>query len=185
MGVIADSLQRAAAEHFTRPIPKTTAARLRFLIKSEHGSTSKVATRLGIHPRTVQRYLSGQLKQPKPALAARLAAEVGKDWQPRIRRRAAQQAATRTGLTVETRASFGYTAAPGTTDESRMRRITQRLPPDHAAHLLQAHATGADEQQLAQILAQGLQETYFKDGGRRALGLLVELHDIDYVDIAF
>jgi hypothetical protein len=33
------------------------------------------------------------------------------------------------------------------------------------------------------IVAEGLQEIYFKDGGRRADDLLVEFTDIDYVEL--
>lgn len=35
------------------------------------------------------------------------------------------------------------------------------------------------------IVAEGLQEIYFKDGGRRADHLEAELNDIDYIDVAF
>jgi hypothetical protein len=66
---------------------------------------------------------------PLPQLADRLAVEVRRDWQPMVRRRARKQAATATGITVETRARFGFTAALGTTDDGRIRLITQHLPP--------------------------------------------------------
>ncbi|BDM74848.1 hypothetical protein HEK616_83350 (plasmid) [Streptomyces nigrescens] len=48
-----------------------------------------------------------------------------------------------------------------------------------------AQAAGAPEQQLRNIAAEGLQEIYFKDRGRRADGLLVEFTDIDYVELDF
>jgi hypothetical protein len=35
------------------------------------------------------------------------------------------------------------------------------------------------------IVAEGLQEIYFKDRDRRALGLLVEFTDIDYLDFDY
>ncbi|MEU0375548.1 helix-turn-helix transcriptional regulator, partial [Streptomyces sp. NPDC006283] len=102
---------------FTRPIPKTARAQVRFLVKHEKGSTRQVAARLGVSQRTVERYLKGQFKRPRPELAARLAGEVRKDWQPRVRERAKKQAATSTGIVIETRARFGFIAAPGTTDD--------------------------------------------------------------------
>ncbi|WP_313881900.1 hypothetical protein [Streptomyces silvisoli] len=49
-------------------------------------------------------------------------------WQPVVRKRARQHAATATGITIETRAQFGFIAVPGTTDDPRLRRIT-RTPP--------------------------------------------------------
>jgi transcriptional regulator with XRE-family HTH domain len=185
VGIIGDSLDKAAANTVTRPIPKSAGAQIRFLVKHEKGSTRIVAQRLGISQRTVERYLKGQIRTPRPELAAKLVAEVRKDWQPRVRERAKRQAATSTGIVIETRARFGFTAAPGTTDDGRIRLITQHLPPDYAARLFDAQAAGATEQQLQNIAAEGLQEQYFKDRGRRADGLLVEFTDIDYVELDY
>ncbi|MFI5635178.1 telomere-protecting terminal protein Tpg [Streptomyces sp. NPDC051664] len=182
MGIIGDSLNRAAAATFTRSIPASAGAQIRFLVKHEKGSTRTVAQRLGVSQRTVERYLTGQIKKPRPDLAAKLAAEVRRDWQPMVRRRARKQAATATGITVETRARFGFTAAPGTTDDGRIRLITQHLPPVYADRLFTAQEARAGEQELQNIVAEGLQEVYFKDGGRRANDLLVEFTDIDYLD---
>ena len=106
-------------------------------------------------------------------------------WQPRSARRPSSRAAQTGGIIIETRARFGYTAAPGTTDDGRIRLITQHLPPAYAARLFDAQAAGATEQQLQNIAAEGLQEIYFKDRGRRADGLLVEFTDIDYVELDF
>ncbi|MFD5148669.1 telomere-protecting terminal protein Tpg [Streptomyces sp. NPDC058401] len=74
-------------------------------------------------------------------------------------------------------------AAPGTTDDGRMRRITQNLPPELVGRLLAAQDAGAIEAQLQALAAEGLQETYFKDSGNRAQGLLVDFTDIDYIDV--
>lgn len=184
MSEISDSLTRADEQHFTRPIPKSAGAQMRFLVKT-HKSTKAVAAALNISQRTVERYVKNEIKQPKPALAARLEAEVRRRWQPLVRKRARDKAGRTTGLVIETRARFGFTAAPGTTDDGRMRRITQHLPPEYAARLFAAQDAGAAESQLRQIAAEGLQEIYFKDNGARATSLLVEFTDIDYVDFAF
>ncbi|SEG92037.1 Helix-turn-helix [Actinacidiphila yanglinensis] len=185
MGDMEDALARAAANTATRPIPKSAGAQMRFLLRVEKGSTRALAARLGISQRTVERYVKGTLRQPRKDLAARLEREVRRDWQPRVRQRARKQAATSTGIVIETRARFGYTAAPGSTDDGRMRRITQHLPPAYAARLFDAQAAGATEQQLQAIAAEGLQEIYFKDRGRRAADLEVEFTDIDYVELDF
>ncbi|MET8420860.1 helix-turn-helix transcriptional regulator [Streptomyces sp. NPDC079189] len=185
MGIIGDSLDKAAAATATRPIPKSAGAQIRFLVKHEKGSTRTVAQRLGISQRTVERYLKGQIRTPRPELAAKLVAEVRMDWQPRVRERAKKQAAASTGIVIETRARFGFTAAPGSTDDGRIRRITQHLPPQYAARLFDAQAAGATEQQLQNIAAESLQEQYFKDGGRRADGLVVEFTDIDYIELDY
>ncbi|PWJ02071.1 hypothetical protein DKG34_40690 [Streptomyces sp. NWU49] len=66
-------------------------------------------------------------------------------WQPRIRERARCQAATSTGLVIDTRARFGFTAAPGTTDDARVRHLILALPPPYAARLFDAQDAGASE----------------------------------------
>lgn len=179
---ITTAIETALQATATRPIPASPAARMRALHRAERGSTKRTAARLGVSPRTVQRYLTGAIKRPTPRLAAALEAEVRKSWQPRLRARAIKQA-TATGIVVETRARFGFTAAGGSTDDPRLRRITEQLPPATTAQLLTAHQAGAGDQQLRQILADGLGHAYFRDRGRRADGLDVEISDIDYLDI--
>jgi hypothetical protein len=102
-----------------------------------------------------------------------------------VRARVREQTSSSGGLQIRTRARFGFTAAPGSTDDGRIRRITQHLPPVYASRLFDAQAAGATEQQLQAIAAEGLQEIYFKDRGRRAQGLEVEFTDIDYVELDF
>ncbi|MFE3765522.1 telomere-protecting terminal protein Tpg [Streptomyces sp. NPDC059104] len=183
MGIVGDSLERAAQAHSTRPIPKSAGAQMRYLVKQHKGSTKAVAALLGISQRTVERYVKDQIKRPRAGLAGRIEAEVRRRWQPLVRKRAREKAAKQTGLVIETRARFGFTAAPGTTDDGRMRRITQHLPPEYAGRLLAAQDAGVTEGELQALAAEGLQETYFKDGGTRAQGLLVELTDIDCIEV--
>ncbi|MEU9313444.1 XRE family transcriptional regulator [Streptomyces sp. NPDC048256] len=180
MGLIGDGLDRAVQQAFTRPIPKTAGAQMRFLVRQLDG-TRPVADLLGVSQRTVERYVKDQFKHPRAELAERLADAVRARWQPVVRSRARKAAAAR-GIVVETRARFGFTAAPGTTDDGRMRRLTQALPGEYAGRLFSAREHGASESELSAIAAEGLQEIYFKDGGRRADGLSVEFTDIDYID---
>ncbi|NUH42862.1 helix-turn-helix domain-containing protein [Streptomyces samsunensis] len=182
---IHDALERAENEVVTRQPPKTPLAQIRLLMRAEKGSTKAVASRLGVSQRTVERYLAGQRKNPRKPLAAALVREVAKAWQPRVKRRRRQEAAASKGLTVETRARFGYTAPIGTTDDPRMRRLTVHLPPEYARPLLNAQDQGASDQELRGIVARGLQDIYFRDNGRRADNLEVELTDIDYIDVSF
>jgi len=102
-----------------------------------------------------------------------------------VRQQARKKAAASTGITIETRARFGYTAPVGTTDDPRMRRLTVHLPAAYAGRLFEAQQRGAGDAQLREIVAEGLQEIYFKDNGRRADHLAVELTEIDYIDVSF
>jgi hypothetical protein len=56
------------------------------------------------------------------------------------------------------------------------------MAPDQARIRPHARAAGAAEQQLRDIAAEGLQEIYLQDQGRREDGLLVEFTDIDYLE---
>ncbi|MGV9915548.1 telomere-protecting terminal protein Tpg [Streptomyces tendae] len=180
MGIISDGLDRAAQQAFTRPIPKSAGAQMRYLVKQFKG-TRAVAQQLGVSQRTVERYVKDQIRRPRADLAQRLEDAVRRRWQPRVRAQARRQAATSTGVVVDTRARFGFTAAPGTTDDARIRHLTLALPPHHAARLFDAQDAGASEQQLRGLAAEALGEVYFRDGGRRAAGLEVELTDIEHL----
>lgn len=80
-------------------------------------------------------------------------------WQPQIRAKAKQRARSTDGIVVATRARFGFPAAPGTTDDARVRDITQALSPRWAQQLFAARDAGATEEQLRQIAAQGYRRT--------------------------
>ncbi|MCY0954148.1 telomere-protecting terminal protein Tpg [Streptomyces sp. H27-S2] len=180
MATVGDGLNQAAQKAFTRPIPKTAPVQMRYLVKQLKG-TKAAAAALGISQRTVERYIKGQIRKPRAELAGRLAGEVARRWQPQVRAKAKKTAATSTGLVIDTRARFGYTAAPGTTDDARLRHLTVALPPQYAGRLFAAQEAGATEQQLRDIAAEALQDVYFRDGGRRAGGLLVEFTDVEQV----
>ncbi|MET9957207.1 helix-turn-helix transcriptional regulator, partial [Streptomyces sp. NPDC006339] len=162
---IDDALTGALAGAFTRPMPKSAGAQVRYLVRQHKGSTKAVAELLGVSQRTVERYVRDQIRRPRADLAARLAGEVRRRWQPQVRARARQAAATTGGLVVDVRARFGFTAAPGTTDDSRMRHLTLALPPGQAARLLDAQAAGATDRDLQQVTGDVLGEVYFRDGG--------------------
>ncbi|WP_329166808.1 telomere-protecting terminal protein Tpg [Streptomyces sp. NBC_01717] len=128
--------------------------------------------------RKVERYVKDQIKKPRPDLAARLETEVKRRWQPQIRAKAREKAASTGGIVIDTRARLGYVAPIGSTDEDRVRHLTVALPPRHAARLFEAQEQGANDDRLREIAAEALKETYFQDGGRRA-GSLEEVHFTD------
>jgi hypothetical protein len=183
MSVFGEGLEKAVQRAFTRPIPKSAGAQMRYLVKQLKG-TRAVAQMLRISQRTVERYVKDQIKKPRPDLAARLETEVTKRWQPQIRARARQQAATTGGIVIDTRARIGYTAPIGSTDEDRIRHLTVALPPQYAARLFDAQQAGASEQRLQEIAAEGLKAVYFQDGGRRA-GQLEEVRFTDIEHLEF
>ncbi|QIY68482.1 XRE family transcriptional regulator [Streptomyces sp. RLB1-33] len=183
MSMFGDGLDAAVQRGFTRPAPKSAGAQMRYLVKQLKG-TKAVAQMLRISQRTVERYVKNQIKKPRPDLAARLEREVKARWQPQIRARARQKAATTGGIVIDTRARLGYTAPIGSTDQDRIRHLTVALPPHYAARLFDAQEQGASDQELREIAAEALKEVYFQDGGRRA-GQLEEVRFTDIQHLEF
>ncbi|KDQ71459.1 transcriptional regulator [Streptomyces sp. NTK 937] len=185
MGEIEDAIARADREAFTRQPPKTLKGQVGYLLK-QMGSAKAVAQELGVTADSVNRYRRGARKHPSADVAAKINDAVRQRWQPMVRKRRQRQAAATTGITVETRARFGYTAPVGTTDDGRFRRLTVHLPPAYAQRLFDARNTSASDQEMRQIIAEGFKEIYFQDGGGRAAGLSdVTLNDIDYLDLDY
>ncbi|MFF5130976.1 telomere-protecting terminal protein Tpg [Streptomyces syringium] len=185
MGEIEDAIERADREAFTREPPKTLQGRINFLMK-QLKSAKAVAAELGVTADSVNRYRRGARKHPPKDIAAKIDAAVRSRWQPQVRKRRRKQAAVTTGITVETRARFGYTAPIGTTDDGRFRRLTVHLPPAYAQRLFDARDAGASDQEMRGIIAEGFKDVYFQDGGGRAMGLSdVEINDIDYLDLDY
>ncbi|MFD7763535.1 telomere-protecting terminal protein Tpg [Streptomyces microflavus] len=182
MSLIGDGLNKAVQKAFTRPAPKSAGAQMRYLVK-QLGGTKAVAQMLRVSQRTVERYLKNQIKAPRPGLAARLDREVKQRWQPQIRAKAKQKAASTGGIIIDTRARLGYTAPIGSTDQDRIRHLTLALPPVHAARLFNAQEAGASDARLQEIAAEALKEVYFQDGGRRAGSLdEVRFTDIEHLE---
>ncbi|MFF1508502.1 telomere-protecting terminal protein Tpg [Streptomyces sp. NPDC058326] len=183
MTLFGDGLDKAVQKSFTRPAPKSAGAQMRYLVRQLKG-TRAVARMLRISQRTVERYVKDQIRKPRPDLAARLEHEVRQRWQPQIRARARQKAATTGGIVIDTRARLGYTAPIGSTDQDRTRHLTVALPPAYAARLFAAQEAGAGDDELQHIAAEGLKEVYFQDGGRRA-GSLEEVRFTDIQHLEF
>ncbi|MFE5736748.1 telomere-protecting terminal protein Tpg [Streptomyces celluloflavus] len=185
MGEIEDAIERADQESFTREPPKTLKGQITYLMK-QLKTTKAVARELGVSQRSVERYLKGERKHPPKDIADRINSSVRSRWQPQVRKRRRKQATATGGITVETRARFGYTAPVGTTDDGRFRRLTVHLPPAYAQRLFDAREIGASDHEMRGIIAEGFKEVYFQDGGGRAIGLSdVAINDIDYLDLDY
>ncbi|MFE1824348.1 telomere-protecting terminal protein Tpg [Streptomyces anulatus] len=185
MGEIEDAIERADREAFTREPPKTLKAQIGYLLK-QYGSAKAVAAELGVTADSVNRYRRGARKHARADVAAKIDDAVRARWQPMVRKRRQRQAAATGGITVETRARFGYTAPVGTSDDGRFRRLTVHLPATYAQRLFDARDAGANDQEMRGIIAEGFKDVYFQDGGSRATGLSdVEINDIDYLDLDF
>nr|WTA00846.1 XRE family transcriptional regulator [Streptomyces sp. NBC_00857] len=182
MSMFGDGLDQAVQKAFTRPTPKSAGAQMRYLVKQLKG-TKAVAQMLRISQRTVERYVKDQIKKPRPDLAVRIEREVKARWQPQIRAKAKEKAASTEGIIVDIHARMGYTAPIGSTDQDRIRHLTVALPAWYAARLFEAQEQGADEDRLRELTAEALKEVYFQDDGRRAGSLEeVQINDVLHLD---
>ncbi|OKK05272.1 terminal protein TpgA2 [Streptomyces sp. CB02488] len=185
MGEIEDAIERADREAFTRQPPKTLKGQIGYLLK-QLGSAKAVAQELGVTADSVNRYRRGARKHARADVASKIDDAVRQRWQPQVRKRRRQQAAASGGITVETRARFGYESSAGSTDDGRFRRLTVKLPATYAQRLFDARETGASDQDMRGIIAEGFKEFYFQDNGGRAMGLSdVAINDIDYLDLEY
>ncbi|MEU6672465.1 hypothetical protein [Streptomyces sp. NPDC046727] len=176
--LIDQALERAGREVFTTDPPRTLKGQINYLIR-KLGSARAVAAELGVTADSVNRYRRGARKHPPNAIQDRISDAVRSRWQPRVREHA-RRAAAQTGITVEFRATFGYRAPDGTTDESRERLLTLHLPPERAGRLLDAQGSRSAKSPN-EVLAEAAGELYFRERGTRAHNLDVELTGIDYI----
>ncbi|MFJ9427897.1 telomere-protecting terminal protein Tpg [Streptomyces sp. NPDC101249] len=170
----------------TRDIPKTPRGRFNALLRREKGNTAKVAERLGVSRRQVQRLVKGERKieNSKPETLGRLEQEVRKEHQPRVTAKAQKEAQER-GLVIETRAAVGFTADAGTTDDPRMRRLTEEVPPELIPEVFEALRNG-DEAKLNELAAKAVSPYFYTPGtaaNEDELG--IELTDIDYIEFDY
>ncbi|MEV0912482.1 telomere-protecting terminal protein Tpg [Streptomyces hokutonensis] len=170
----------------TRPVPTGDAA-VRFLLKTQKGSTKNVAVLLGISQRTVQRWVTtrpGMRRRPSTVHAGLIDEAVRARWQPRVRSRR-QTRAEADGFVLHTRARFGFAAPAGSSDDPRVRLITRYLSGEVARGLFAARdAGGGEQQQQLVILARALGHASFRDAGRRAHGRGIAFTDREFADFS-
>ncbi|MGY3206314.1 telomere-protecting terminal protein Tpg [Streptomyces sp. TE5632] len=182
---VAQALDIADAHHWTRRPPLSDRARLRFLT-SKSTDLAALASRLNTTPRTLQRILAKQPTTPNEALSQAILKEVIRLWQPRIRRRAHQALSEQQhSLWVSFQGWFGFDAAAGTSDDGRVRHLSEPVHPPYPARLLAARHRGASEQELRSIVADGVGESYFKvSPGNNGLHA-VRLTNVDYINFSY
>ncbi|MFF8556607.1 telomere-protecting terminal protein Tpg [Streptomyces sp. NPDC015501] len=181
---ILDGFARAERALFTRPAPKSPRAQMKFLRTRERGSTKSLAERLGVSRKTVQRYLSGASTKPNKRLKEALVEETESEWQPQVRERARQHAASSGGLVISCRAYFGF-GPEGTSDAGRVRDITVAVSPSHAAAIIAAQEEGTTQSDLHDAASEAIADAYFRQGGGGRAGLEVKFADVEWLNITF
>jgi transcriptional regulator with XRE-family HTH domain len=183
-GKVLEALARAEQKLFTRPVPNSAKAQVKFLLTKTKGSAKALAERLGVSRRTVERYRAGQLKSPRSRLREALAEETASEWQPQIRTQAREQASTTTGMMVHVTAYFGFDCN-GSSDDGRIRTITTPISPAYAKQILELRDAGATEEELHPIVAAAITESYFTEWGTRAAGLRADFTQVQSIEFLF
>ncbi|WP_327378967.1 terminal protein (plasmid) [Streptomyces sp. NBC_01216] len=183
-GKVLEALARAERKVFTRPVPKSANAQVKFLLTRVKGSAKALAERVGTSTRTIERYRAGKLKTPQKRLQAALVEETESEWQPQVRAQAREQAATSSGMMVEVTAYFGFTGK-GSSDDGRERQITTAISPTYAKRILELQEAGATEEELHSVVAEAITESYFTDWGTRAAGLRADFTHVQAISFRF
>ncbi|MET9520330.1 HTH domain-containing protein [Streptomyces sp. NPDC002994] len=183
-GKVLEALARAERKVFTRPAPKSAKAQVKFLLTRTKDSAKDLAARLGVSRRTVERYRAGHLTKPQKKLQATLVEETESEWQPQVRAKAREQAATSSGMMVEVTAYFGF-ACKGSSDDGRERTITTPISPTYAKQILHLQEAGATEEELHPIVTEAITESYFTEWGTRAAGLRADFTHVQSIDFRF
>lgn len=102
-------------------------------------------------------------------------------WHPQVRDRIRAQAESRSILPY-TRARFTFASAAGSSDDPRLRLITQHLSAAAAREPSAAHDAGAGKQQV--LIARAPGHAYFRAGGRRAQNLQAMFTDVEFADFS-
>ncbi|MFE0777109.1 telomere-protecting terminal protein Tpg [Streptomyces sp. NPDC058861] len=179
-----EGLARAERKLFTRNAPKSSKARMKFLRTREKGSTRRLAERLGVSRRTMERHLSGASTKPNKRLDAALERETESEWQPQVRARARERASSSSGLVISFDATLGFTAN-GSSDDERVRSLQIAVSAAHAAKILAVRDGGATDKELHDAVAKAISECYFQLPGGGAAHLQVRFTDVQRLDIRF
>jgi hypothetical protein len=182
---IAEALDIADAHHWTRQPPRSDRARLRFLASKEKDPAA-LSRRLGTTPQKLRRLLASQPGAANQELSRAILKEVVRLWQPRIRHRAHQVASQQQhSMHVHFCGWFGFNASAGSSDDGRLRRLSENLHHPYPARLLEARHHNASEDELRTIVADGIGESYFKVSPGRSGLHAVRLADIDYIEFSY
>ncbi|QLH26689.1 hypothetical protein [Streptomyces sp. Rer75] len=80
---------------------------------------------------------------------------------------------------------FGFNAAAGSSDDGRVRSLSETLHHPYPARLFEARRSGASERDLRSIVADGIGESYFRVSTGRSGLHLVRLTDVDYIEFSY
>jgi hypothetical protein len=183
---VQEALDRADSRHWTRMPPRSTRARLTYLLKQHQHDTVTLAHRLQADSADLTALRdTGQIAADHPLHQA-VEREVVRLWQPRVRRRAHAAILANGGqMMLSFRAWLGFTAAAGSSDDPRLRFLSLSLQAPYPESLLTAQRRGASEAELRAILSDALGACYFHRNRPAQTNETVSLERIDYLEFYY
>ncbi|MFJ4732540.1 telomere-protecting terminal protein Tpg [Streptomyces sp. NPDC088770] len=183
---VTEALDRADSRHWTRNPPRSTRARLTYLLKQTRHDTAALADRLQANPARLNALLTAAPTPKDDPLPQAVEREVIRLWQPRVRRRAHDTIVANDGqMMLSFRAWLGFTAAAGSSDDPRLRFLTLSLKPPYPERLFTAQHESSSEEELRAILSDALGACYFHRDRPAAAGESVTLDRIDFLEFYY
>ncbi|MFF9397012.1 telomere-protecting terminal protein Tpg [Streptomyces griseoluteus] len=181
---VQEALDRADSRHWTRNPPRSTRARLTYLLR--HYEPAALACRLQTTPPYFDALLGAQQVPEDHPLHHAVEREIVRIWQPRVRRRAHATILAHGGqMTLSFRAWLGFTATAGSSDDPRLRFLSLHLDPPYPERLFTAWRIGAPESELQAILNDALSTCYFHRGRPAHPSESVSLDRIDFLEFYY
>ncbi|MEV6948551.1 hypothetical protein AB0N07_42870 [Streptomyces sp. NPDC051172] len=183
---VQEALDRADSRHWTRTPPRSTRARLTYLLKQSRHDTTTLAPLLQANPADLNALReTGQIPADHP-LHQSVEREVIRRWQPHVRRRAHAAILANGGqMMLSFRAWLGFTAAAGSSDDPRLRFLTLSLQSPYPESLFTAQHQGASEAELRAILSDALGACYFHRNRPAQTSQTVSVERIDYLEFYY
>ncbi|MFC9679424.1 telomere-protecting terminal protein Tpg [Streptomyces sp. NPDC056948] len=183
---VQEALDRADSRHWTRNPPRSTRARLTYLLKQTRQDAAALADLLQMTSAELNVLrASPQIPADHP-LHQTVEREVVRLWQPRVRRRAHATILANNGqMMLSFRAWLGFTAAAGSSDDPRLRFLTLSLQSPHPHALFTARHRDAPEPELRGILNDALGACYFHRNRPTPSGETVSLERIDFLEFHY
>ncbi|MER7720771.1 hypothetical protein ABTX99_28150 [Streptomyces flaveolus] len=183
---VREALDRADSRHWTRHPPRSSRARLTYLLKQSRRDVSALAHRLQTATCDLETLFTAVPLPEDHPLHHKLEREVVRLWQPRVRRRAHEVILARNGqMMLSFRAWLGFTAGAGSSDDPRLRFLTLNLTAPYPQRLFTARHNDAPEAELRALLSDALGTCYFHRDRPAHSGESVRLERIDFLEFYY
>ncbi|WP_438493568.1 telomere-protecting terminal protein Tpg [Streptomyces asiaticus] len=179
---VSEALDIADQRHWTKTPPRAHTGRLRYLATCL--GADEAAGRLHLSSADVRNLGHISLSDGQRSAIDR---EIRRIWQFTERQHLHETLVRNNGqVIVRFRARFGFSAARGSSNDSRLRFLAPQLLPQHTAELFEARHRNAGEDELRRILGDAIGAAYFFQRlGPHQTQAAVALTDLDFVEFRY